>query len=304
MSKQSLQSILFRLIMKYLVGAKFKRAGRSVSKFRELNEFAVKNQKIPKNTKILPIQVKGMAAEWIRAPDIKTDRAILYLHGGAFIMGSPATHRELAARLSASTNAMLLVLDYRLAPEHPFPCAMQDAITAYRWLLEKGFSDKQVFIGGDSAGGGLTLQTLIALRDEGVSLPTAAFFMSPQTDWVHFDGESYVTCADIDPLNTLEMCRFSASKYLGDNDPELPLLSPVNIDLAGLPPFCIHVGDREILLSDSIRLAERARASDVDVELKIWSGMWHVFQTTARFVPEARQSLDDIGRFIRTHMEP
>ncbi len=157
-------------------------------------------------------------------------------------------------------------------------------------------------IGGDSAGGGLTLQTLIALRDEGSSLPAAAFFLSPVTDWVRFDGESYSTRADIDPWITPEMCRFTASHYVGDNDPETPLLFPVNIDLSGLPPLCIHVGDHEVLLSDSVRLAERARASNVDVELKIWPNMWHVFQTSARFVPEARQSIDEIGRFVVNHV--
>jgi acetyl esterase/lipase len=170
-------------------------------------------------------------------------------------------------------------------------------------LLDNGYSEKRVFIGGDSAGGGLTLQTLLALREEGNSLPAAAFFLSPQTDWVRFDGESYVTRAGIDPLNTLEMCRFSASQYIGDNDPGSHLLSPVNANLSGLPPLCIHVGDHEILLSDSIRLAERARASNVNVELKIWSGMWHFFQASARVVPEAHQSIDEIGQFVRAHLK-
>jgi acetyl esterase/lipase len=289
-------------MIKHIVGPKFKRAGNSISELRKLDEFIIKNQKIPTGTEICPVLAEGLAAEWVRAPAAQTERAILYLHGGAFVMCSPATHRELAARLSASTNTAVLVLDYRLAPEHPFPAAMQDAITAYRWLLDKGYPEGHLVIGGDSAGGGLVLQTLIALRDEGSPLPAAAFFLSPVTDWVRFDGESYSTRADVDPLNTLEMCRFTASHYVDGNDPETPLLSPANIDLSCLPPLCIHVGDREVLLSDSVLLAERARACAVDVELKIWPSMWHVFQTSARFVPEARQSIDEIGRFVVNHV--
>ena len=299
----SLRSCLLRFMIKHFVGPKFKRAGSSISELRKLDEFIIKNQKIPTGTEIRPVSAEGIAAEWVRAPAAQTQRAILYLHGGAFVMCSPATHRELAARLSASANAAVLVLDYRLAPEHPFPAAMQDAVSTYRWLLDKGYREKHLAIGGDSAGGGLALQTLIALRDEENPLPAAAFFLSPVTDWVRFDGESYSTRADVDPLNTPEMCTFTASRYVGGNNPQIPLLSPANIDLSGLPPLCIHVGDSEVLLSDSVRFAERARACNVDVEFKIWPSMWHVFQTSARFVPEARQSIDEIGRFVVNHVD-
>ena len=138
-----------------------------------------------------------------------------------------------------------------------------------------------------------------ALREAGSPLPAAAFMLSPPLDWVRFDGRSFETRALADPWITLEMCRFTASLYVGDNDPCTPLLYPLDMDLAGLPPLCIHVGDREVLLSDSIRLAERARAAGVPANLKIWPGMWHVFQTYARFFPEAGQSIDEIGRFVQ-----
>lgn len=299
----SLRSCLLRLLIKHIVGPKFRRAASSISELRKLDEFIIKNQKIPTGTEIRPALAGGVAAEWVRAGTARTDSAILYLHGGAFVMCSPATHRELAARLSASTNVTVLVLDYRLAPEHPFPAAVQDAMSAYGWLLGEGYTNKHLAIGGDSAGGGLALQTLIALRDEESPLPAAAFFLSPATDWVRLDGESYSTRADVDPLNALEMCRFTASQYVGSNDPETPLLSPANMDLSGLPPLCIHVGDHEVLLSDSVRLAQRARACSVDVEFKIWPGMWHVFQTSARFVPEARQAIDETGRFVVKHVD-
>ena len=297
----SLQSRFARLMTKHVMGRAFKR-NRSIPQWRDTMDQIAKYQRIPAGIETQPLLVNGIAAEWVHASGAQTDSAILYLHGGAFVMGSPTTHRELAARLSAITKAKILVLDYRLAPEHPFPAAVQDAISAYGWLLDNGYAEKRLAIGGDSAGGGLTLQTLIALRDKGRSLPAAAFFLSPVTDWVRFDGESYSTRAGVDPMNTLETCKYTAALYVGDNDPETPLLYPINMDLSGLPPLCVHVGDHEVLLNDSIRLAERARASNVAVELKVWLDMWHVFQMYASFVPEARQSLEEIGRFVVNHI--
>jgi acetyl esterase/lipase len=298
----SLRGRLMRLLVKHLVGAKFKRAGNSVSELREMDQWVVKQQSVPKGTEIRSAVVNDIPAEWVSAAGARAETVVLYLHGGAFIMGSPATHRELAARVSAAMDAIALVIDYRLAPEHPFPAAAQDAVSAYRWLLDQGHGQKRIVIGGDSAGGGLALQTLIALRDEGSSLPAAAFFFSPITDWVRLDGESYSTRAATDPMVTAEMCRFTAALYVGDADPNTPQLSPIHADLSGLPPMCIHVGDDEVMLSDSVRLAERALAHGVDVELKTWPGMWHVFQASARFVPEARQSLHEIGRFVVSHV--
>jgi acetyl esterase/lipase len=213
-------------------------------------------------------------------------------------MGSPETHRELACLISAFTNAAVLALDYRLAPEHPFPAAVEDAVSAYEWLLRQGYTNEHIAIGGDSSGGGLALQTLLSLRDAGSPLPAAVFLISPQTDWVRFDGESYVTRADVDFWYTPDMYRLTASSYVGDTDPGTPLLSPVNMALLGLPPLCVHVGDNDVLLSDSTRLVERARACNVEVQFKTWPGMWHVFQGAARFVPEARQSIREIGRFV------
>jgi acetyl esterase/lipase len=298
----SLRARVVRFLIKHLVARKFRRADRAVAEYRKLDSLIIKSQRVPAGTEVSPISINGISAEWVGAAGARTDCAIIYLHGGAFIMGSPATHRELAARLADATGIRVLVLDYRLAPEHPFPAAMQDAVSAYRWLLEQGLAAKRVAMGGDSAGGGLALQTLLALRDEGSPLPAAAFLLSPPTDWVRLDGESYSNRAHLDPLNTLDMCRYTASLYVGESDPDSPLLRPLDADLSGLPPLCIHVGDHEVLLSDSVRLAERARASNVDVDLKIWPGMWHVFQSTASVVPEARQSIDEVGRFIQNHI--
>jgi acetyl esterase/lipase len=213
-----------------------------------------------------------------------------------------ATHRELAARISGACGARALVIDYRLAPEHPFPAAVEDAVAAYRWLLEAGHDPARMAIGGDSSGGGLALQALMTLRDAGVALPRAAFFLSPQTDWIRFDGESLRTRARADPMLAPETCRFTASLYVGANDPDTPLLSPVNADLLGLPPCLIHAADRDILLSDATRLAARAGAAGVDVTLEAWDGLWHVFHTSARMVPEARRAIAEVGRFVQERL--
>lgn len=294
----SLRARLFRFVTRHVMGPKFRRAGKSVAKLRDMTDWIVKNQKVPAGTTVEPLSIDGREAEWVRSRGSRTDRAVLYLHGGGFIMGSPATHRELAAALSTAMRAAVLVPDYRLAPEHPFPAALEDAVSAYRWLLRNGFEAGRLAIGGDSAGGGLTLQALLALAGDGAPLPAAAFFMSPVTEWLRFDGESYTTRARLDPLITLEMCRFSASCYVGANDSAAPLLRPLEADMTGMPPLCIHVGDHEVVLSDSTRLAERASACGAAVELKVWPGMWHVFQAAPRLLPEARRSLEQMGRFV------
>jgi acetyl esterase/lipase len=268
-----------------------------VERLRGLTDFLVANQKVPGGTEVGAVVVDGLGAEWVRARGIATGAAVLYLHGGAFVMGSPATHRELAARLSAACGLPLLSLDYRLAPEHPFPAAIEDAVSAYRWLLGAGLSPERLVIAGDSSGGGLALQTLLVLRDRGETLPAAALLMSPQTDFVRFAGGSFRDLAGVDPLQTPEVCRYTAGLFVGDADPTDPLLDLSEADLADLPPLCIHAAERDLLLSDAVRLAERAEACGVGVEIEVWPGMWHVFQAAARFVPEARRSLERMGTF-------
>jgi acetyl esterase/lipase len=297
----SLRGRIFRFMVKRVVGARFRRAGTSVAALRGLTDFFVESQKVPAGTEIDPVAVGDLAAEWVRAPGVRTDAAVLYLHGGGFVMGAPATHRELAARLSAATGAPLLSLDYRLAPEHPFPAAVEDAVAAYRWLLGEGHAPDRLAIGGDSAGGSISLQALIRMRDEGTDLPAAAFLMSPATD-LRCEGESFTSKAGVDPLLTREMCLMTASLYAGDADPDTPLLCLARADLTGLPPLCVHVGEHDLLLSDSTRLADQARSCGVEVELRTFPGMWHVFQAAARFVPEARASIEGMGRFVAARL--
>jgi monoterpene epsilon-lactone hydrolase len=239
--------------------------------------------------------IEGIPAEWITAPNALENRVFLYLHGGAYIMGSCNTHRYLASKLSRSTAARVLVPEYRLAPENPYPAAIEDAVRVYRWLISSGFAPEKIVIGGDSAGGGLTMATLLSLKDAGDPLPSLTVLLSPWTD-MEGTGESMESRKDADPWLSPEPTRTSPVLYIRDLDPRHPLVSPIYADLKGLPPMLVHVGNDEILLDDSVRLVDRAREAGVDVSFKIWDDMWHVFQTFA--IPEAQQAIDEIGDFV------
>ncbi len=244
----------------------------------------------------------GIPSEMLEVPGVASDQIILYLHGGAYSAGSCNTHRDIGTRLSRSSGTKVLVIEYRLAPENPFPAAIEDATAAYHWLLSEGYKPENIAIGGDSAGGGLAATTLLSLKASGNQLPASAFFMSPWTD-LEGTGESSKTRKEADPVLSPENLLPSAKRYIGDSDLRHPLASPIYGDLSGFPPMLIHVGNDEILLDDSIRLAEKARADGVSVEVKVWDGMWHVFQfLAAAGMTEAVQSLSEIGAFVKQHM--
>jgi monoterpene epsilon-lactone hydrolase len=246
-----------------------------------------------------PAAAGKVPCEWVHGPTNRSGKAVLFLHGGCYVFGSAATYRELIGRLSLATGMWVLAPDYRLAPEHPFPAALDDALATYRWLLSTGTKPGSVVIAGDSAGGGLALATLVALRDAGDPLPAAAVLLSPATD-LTCSGDSYASRAESDPLFTREQVVTLVANYLASADPASPLASPMYADLAGLPPLLVHVGSDEVLLDDSTRLAERATAAGVNVDLKVWDGMWHEFQRFAgRGVVEAQESIDLIGAFVK-----
>ena len=258
---------------------------------------------LPEGTRAEPVDADGVPAELIVTAGADENRTLLYVHGGGYVMGSVATHRALVTRLSSASGARCLSLDYRLAPEHPFPAAVLDSVKAYRWLLGEGAKPGRLAIAGDSAGGGLTIATLVALRDDGVSLPACAVALSP---WVDLEGtgDSTVSRADMDPMITdLSIVRRMADAYLNGESPRTPLASPLYADLAGLAPLLIQVGDAEVLLDDSTRIAERAKAAGVETELEVWEDMIHGFQSFADMLPEAQQAIDKIGRFLKTHWE-
>jgi len=243
----------------------------------------------------------GIAAEWITAVGAGSERTIYWLHGGGYCIGSINTHRGLLARISGASGARALAIDYRLAPEHPFPAAVEDAVAAYRWLLSTGVDPAQVIIGGDSAGGGLTVATLVALKEAGEPMPGAAACISPWTD-LALTGESLISKADADPMITNDGITRVRDAYISDADPRAPLASPIYADLSGLPPLLVQVGENEVLLDDSTRLAERAEAAGVDVTLEVWPEMIHVWHFFAAMLPEGQQAIDRIGEYVREHV--
>jgi acetyl esterase/lipase len=214
-----------------------------------------------------PVVADNVPAEWITPQGISTERVILYIHGGSFNAGSIATHRPLAANLASACKARALLIDYRLAPEHPYPSAVQDSLAAYEWLLANGILAEHIAVMGDSAGGTLTLALLIQLRDLGKPLPAMAVCLSPATD-------------------------------LRGADPRSPLASPLYADLQGLPPILIQVGSDEVLLSDATRFAEKAKAAGVPVTLEIWDRMQHVWQLAASLLPEGKKAIQKIAEFV------
>lgn len=242
------------------------------------------------------VEAGGVPAEWIAPPGIGTDRTILYLHGGGFRLGSLESHRDLMQRLALAAGARVLAVDYRLAPEHRWPAAHDDAFAAWRWLVAQP-EGKDAVIAGDSAGAGLAACTMLRARDEGIALPRAALLMSPWTD-IAATGASHDTHAALDPIHQRGMILGMAKGYLGkDGDPRDPRVSPLYADLAGLPPLCIQCGGRETILDDSRVFADRARVAGVNVDLAVFDGMIHVFQMFGE-LPQARAALADAARFL------
>jgi acetyl esterase/lipase len=254
--------------------------------------------RLPKDVAVKSVQVNEIPSEWIVPSNARDDQVILYLHGGGYVVGSVNTHRDLISRVSRAAKMQTLAINYRLAPEHPFPAALEDATQAYRWLLTSGFDPAKIIFAGDSAGGGLTLVTLITLRDSGEPLPAGAVCLSPWTDLAG-TGESMKTKAEKDVILQKIKTQQMARAYTGIHDLKHPLISPLYADLRGLPPLLIQVGMDEILLDDSTRLAEKARAAGVDVTLEIWDDMDHVFQAQAIILPEARRAITEISRFMQ-----
>jgi len=245
------------------------------------------------------IQVDGWRGEWLSAPRVRADRVLLYLHGGGYVSGSPLTHRALMGHLSRHANARVLALDYRLAPEHVFPAALEDAWAAYWWLLGEGYGADRIVLAGDSAGGGLALALLLALRDAHVPLPASAICFSPWVD-LALTGASLHKNEATDYINP-EILHATAQMYLDGHDPRDPLVSPLYGDLHGLPPLLIQVGSAELLHDDGRRFAQRARRAGVDVQFEVAAGMVHVWQFMYWIEPKARQAVQRAGRFARRH---
>ncbi|QIY76060.1 alpha/beta hydrolase [Streptomyces sp. RLB1-33] len=252
----------------------------------------------PLGVSLTPSALGGRPALEIEPEAEATDGTILYFHGGSWVFGSPATAQHITAALVRRTGARAVSLDYRLAPEHPFPAAIDDGVAAYRDLLEHGVPPERIVLAGDSAGGGLSILTVLASRDAGLPRPAGVVAFSPGLDATR-SGESMTTKDGIDPLFTRQSLQRLGAHYLAGQDPRQPLLSPaVHADLAGLPPLLLQAGSNEVLLDDSTRLATRAAAAGVDVILDVTADVPHVFQSFTGSLDEADAALDRAGRFI------
>ena len=271
----------------------------SISKLRTFSEKISRSQRLPKGSIIERHTLDGINVEWITQPGPAPKSIIMYLHGGAWVLGWYHNHRVLAAYIGRACRSRVVAVDYRLAPEHPFPASLDDCLTVYRRLINDGIKPEHIVIAGDSVGANLTLAVLFTLRDTKEPLPAAAVCICPMTD-LAFNGNSYYTQKDA--LLTAEFARSMSSHYVGDQDVYNPLISPHYGDLKGLPPLLIHAGKDEIMLNDAERLADNARRAGVDVTFTVWTKMWHVWHILVPYLPEAIQAINEIGSFVHRHI--
>jgi epsilon-lactone hydrolase len=254
----------------------------------------------PAGTRTTPIDAGGVAAVEIEVPQARGNRCVMYFHGGGYMVGSAPLFRDFTWRIARAARARVLFFDYRLAPEHPFPAAVEDAGKVYRWLTGRT-PPAQIAFMGDSAGGGLALGTLHKMRDEGFPLPAAAVAISPLTD-LALTGASLHANARADPMLDVSHLPSVANRYLAGGDPRHPYASPLYGDASGLPPTLIQVGSDEILRDDSVRMGEKLRAAGCDVEVEVWPRMPHAWHLYARILPEGRRAIERIGEFLQSKL--
>lgn len=261
-----------------------------------------KAMKLPADVMCEPAEGCPVPVEWIVSPNIHQEEVLLYLHGGAYFLPYDNPHRDLAARLGRGAAMRALIVDFRLAPENPYPAALNDVASTYQWLLEEGTLSENIAIAGDSSGGGLALATLLRLRDTGFPFPAAIVCISPWTDLTG-SGPSMKSNAKTDFVNIPEHMKTNAANYAGEHELKNPYISPLFADLIDFPPLLIQAASRDVLLDDATRLEQRAHSAGVDVTLEVWENMIHVFQLGARFIPEAREAVEHISAFLRQMLE-
>lgn len=276
--------------------------GLPVAQQRKVMEQVGMFTRLPRSVAHTNEMLGGIKVDWLRPKTANGDNVMLFLHGGAYVLGSFNTHGEIAAKLANAANVNAVMPDYRLAPEHPYPAASDDALACYRALLENGISAKQIIVGGDSAGGGLTLTLLLKLKELGIEQPAAAYLISPLTD-LTASGDSQQSRKDVDPLLSHHWLTFGAEAYAGQLPLDNPMISPLFADLDGLPPLMIQVGDDEILLDDTTRFAEKADAAGVPVKATIWPNMWHDFQVSGFGLAEQAEAIAEFGAFAASNLK-
>lgn len=255
----------------------------------------------PPGVRYEAVNAGDVPAQWVIPEGAAQDRVLQYVHGGGYVLMSAETHRKLVGHIASAIGCRALNVDYRLAPEHPHPAAVEDSVTAYRWLLEQGIEPRHIAISGDSAGGGLCLATALKIRDQGLALPAAIVPISPWTD-MQGTGASLQTRADVDMMVAPEAIAQLAGVFLAGGDPRDPYASPHYADPKGLPAIYIQVGDEEVLLDDAVRFADKAKQAGVDVNIDIFPEMQHVFQLAAGNMPEADEAIRKIGAWLKPHL--
>jgi len=273
------------------------RLGASGSVSKERENLEKMSGLMSRRTPGPPATINGVPGEWQLPQTGDGGRTILYLHGGGYVLGSPLSHRDMVGAIADAAHARAFIADYRLGPEHPFPAAVEDAVAAYQGLLDSGIDPARLCIAGDSAGGGLTVAALVAIRDRKLPLPAGGICISPWAD-LTCSSNSMTSMAEADPMLKPDALRWMAGLYLNGQDPKVPLASPVFADLEGLPPLLIQVGTEEALYDDAITLSRVAHEAGVDATLEVWEGMMHVWHLMAKLIPEGKQAIQAIGAFV------
>jgi epsilon-lactone hydrolase len=297
----SLRAELVRLCLPWFVRPRFPADVQIETVRRRMTRFVHLIPRPPRGTEVIAVDAGGVKAERIATPRSLHNRYLLHLHGGAYLFGFPALFRDFTWRIADAASARVLCIDYRLAPEHPFPAAIEDAMAAYRGLIAECAEPRHVAFIGDSSGGGLVLASMMRLRDEGSPLPAAAVVLSPWTD-LALTGQSLTEYGCSDPMVAVELMPRAVEVYLAGADPRSPYASPLYGDPADLPPTLIYVGGDEALRDDAVRMAERLRSGGCEVELEVWPRMFHVWPMFARILPEARAAIAAIGAFLQARL--
>ena len=252
----------------------------------------------PKDVEVENININGIDSAWIRPTGADKSKVLLHIHGGGYVTGSIASYLRMCILMAQTLKVNVLLPAYRLAPEHPFPAALDDVLKIYRWLLSQGYQSKDILISGDSAGGGLCVASVLALRDQGDAVPAAVICLSPWTD-LTIQGQSHVTNVKSEAMLNTETLREWALAYTSEQNFRNPLVSPIFADFHNFPPLLIQVSADEVLLDDAVALAEKAKSAGVDVSLKVWDGLWHVWQVVGDAIPESKKAFEEIGQFVR-----
>jgi acetyl esterase/lipase len=275
--------------------------GSSVDEQRRLLKELVSAQPLPAEVTVTAAALGGVPTAEVTVDGIEPRHAVLYFHGGVYVIGDAFLAAELASQVGRRTQARVISVDYRLAPEHPYPAAVEDALAAYQALLQEGIAPSDIVLAGESAGGGLAIATLVNARDHGLPLPAAAYVMSPYVD-LTLAGTTMETRREVDPLLSRELLQPRVTDYASGHGPASGLISPLFADLSGLPPMLIQVGTHEVLLDDAVRLAGQAASADIAVTLDITPGVPHVFQAYHAILDEAAAALDRAGQFLSAHL--